>query len=161
MKKTYRVDGDTKNTFNGITLELVIEDEKIGAKVNVLGGSFVITQNGKILVLSSDEWCLTLFDITPEKKEEKPKLKINENLDLFLEVKEIKVSVKCTYLELYEKLKEEWSFIQTINGEKCPFRYNDEMKLLTLENRWNLTGESIQFLTDGSFDRKSEDGRSI
>ena len=44
-KKKYKVMGDTKNTFLNIDLELVIEDDAIGTIINVLGGSFKITQN--------------------------------------------------------------------------------------------------------------------
>ena len=81
-KKKYKVMGDTKNIFLGIELDLVIENEEIGTEVNVLGGTFKITQNGKILVLSEPDWVLTLQDITLVAEKEKPKLVINQNIDI-------------------------------------------------------------------------------
>jgi len=161
MQKKFKVMGDSKNTFMNIEIDLIIEDEKIGAPVNVLGGSFHITQNGAILVLVDKEWCLTLMDITPEAVKEKAKLTINENLEIYFSTKEVKVDIDCTYLELFNTLSTEWVMAGKLVGEPLPFEYNKELKLFTFKNGWGLHDGSMRHLSEGSFARKSEDGRNI
>ena len=161
MKKKYKVQGDTKNTFMNIELDLVLEDDSIGSTCDVLGGTFTITQNGPILVLVEKDWCLTLMDVTPKPKIIKPKLVINETLDLFFEPKEVRVQCKCTYGELFDALKKEWEFVGKLRPESFPFEYDSELKLFTFLNDWGFTEGSFPNMTGGSFSRKNLLGRNI
>ncbi len=161
MKKKFKVMGSSREEFMSIEIDMVIDDESIGASCNVLGGSFTITQNGKILVLADKEWVLTLMDITPVVIKEKPKLVINKNLDIFFKTKEIEVQQKCTYLELFNALKKEWLIAGALSNEPFPLEYDEELKLLTFKNSWGFANDSMLNMTDGSFSRLSEDGRSI
>ena len=163
MKRKFKVMGDSKNTFLNIELDLVIEDDSIGNECNVLGGKFIITQNGKILVLADKDWVLTLMDITPVENKEKPKLIINETLEIYLETKEISVKSKCTYKELYEALKEEWKIIRQLKPEigEIPFMYDDKLTLFTFKDGWGFENGNFSMLGNGSFSRLNEDGRNI
>ena len=163
MQKKFKVMGDSKNTFMNIELDLIIDSEEIGDTVNVLGGSFVITQNGKILVLVDKDWCVTLMDITPVKEEiiEKPKLEINSTLEIYFETKEVAVSIDCTYKELFDALSSEWGMAGELVGESIPFEYNTELKLFTFLNEWGFQEGSLSHMSKGSFSRLSAYGSSI
>ncbi len=161
-KKKYKVMGDTKNTFLDIELDLVIEDETLGTEVNVLGGTFKITQNGNILVLAEPEWVLTLQDITPAPVVVKPKLEVNKTYDIFFGPKEIDVRIECTYEELFYALQQEWKMAGVLAAEVLPFDYTERLKLFTFKNGWGFSKENgIKYIRNGSFTRISEDGRSI
>lgn len=162
LKKRYKVQGDTRNTFIGIELDLVIENDEIGESVEVLGGTFEITQNGKVLVLSSPEWVLTLQDITPSSETEPTKLKINETIDIFFDTKEIDVRVECTYEELFYFLQNEWKMAGALAAEPFPFDYSERLKLFTMNNEWNFSKDNgIKYVRKGSFSRNNKDGRSM
>jgi len=161
MKRKYKVQGDSKNTFMNIEIDLVLEDDSIGASCSVLGGDFTITQNGKILVLVDKDWCLTLFDITPEPEKVVPKLIINETLEIFFETKEIAVKCKATYEELYKALKEEWKLISKIKNEKFPFSYDEKLKLFTFNDSWGFEHNNFSLMSSGSFTRINDRGMSI
>jgi hypothetical protein len=159
--KKYKVQGDTKNSFMDIELDLVLEDDSIGASCKVLGGEFTITQNGPILVLVDKDWCLTLLDITPEPEKAVPKLIINETLEIFTETKEIAVKCKCTYEELYYALKEEWPLLQKalpLIGE-MPFDYSQRLMLFTFRDGWGFENGNYGLLSEGSFERINSEGR--
>ncbi len=163
MKRKFKVQGDSKNTFMDVELNLVIEDDSIGASCDVLGGSFKITQNGKVLVLAEPEWTLTLMDITPEPEKAVPKLIINDTLEIYTETKEIAVKCKCTYEELYYALEDEWKMIEkllpSIGGR--PFDYSERLQLFTFTNDWGFEGGNFSMLSEGSFTRINEQGRHI
>jgi len=160
-KKRYKVMGDTKNTFLDIELDLVLETEEIGSTVNVLGGTFVLTQNGKILVLVEKDWCLTLMDVTPVEEKVSPKLIINDTLEIYLETKEIAVKCKCTYEELFYALQNEWKMISTMTGTAIPFDYTERLKLFTFNNEWGFENGNFSMMQEGSFTRFNSDGRSL
>jgi hypothetical protein len=155
MKKKYKVQGDTKNTFMNIELDLVLETEELGTSVNVLGGTFKITQNGKILVLSDPEWVLTLMDVTPPAVVEKPKLEINKTIDIFFgDEKKIDVQVDCTYEEVFYFLQNEWKQAGALSATILPCDYTERLKLFTFFDHWNFTPSSLKFLKEGSFVRR-------
>lgn len=169
--------GEGKDTFDGIELNLVLEDDSLGAQCNVLGGKFKITQNGKIFVLVEPEWVLTLMDITPEKViewghmiEDPKELRFNEEIDLFFETKELKVSSSerlynkagCTYKALFLALQSEWAMISKVSPEPFPFEYLEEEKIFVFNNEWKFSEfTNITLLREGSFCRKTHDGRFI
>ena len=161
MKKKFKVMGDSKNTFMNIELDMVIDNEEIGEIINVLGGAFTITQNGKILVLADKDWVLTLMDITSPVEIEVEKLEINKNVDMFFETKEVRVQIDCTYVELYEILNAEWKMAGALVGKPSPFEYNTELKLFTFLDEWNFEKGSMPHLRDGSFSRKTFYGTNI
>lgn len=162
MAKRYKVEGDTKNTFLGIELDLVLDDETIGSDVNVLGGSFKITQNGKILVLAEPDWVLTLMDVTPPPPEpEKPKLEVNKTFEIYFGTKEIEVKIDCTYEELYYALEQEWKMAGALSAEKLPCDYSERLKLFTFFRDWNFADGSLKHMKQGSFSRKNMNGRNI
>lgn len=161
MKRKYKVQGDTKNAFMDIELDLVLKDDSIGSPCKVLNGEFTITQNGPILVLVDKDWCLTLLDITPESEKTVPKLVINETLEIFFDTKKIAVKVKCTYEELYYALKKEWKLAEVMMNITLPFEYNTRLKLFTFNNNWGFENGNFSMLSDGSFTRINNDGRSI
>jgi len=158
--RKYKVQGDSKNTFMDIELDLVLKDDSIDSQCNVLGGSFIITQNGPILVLVDKDWCLTLLDITPKPEKVVPKLIINDTLEIFLETKEIAVKCKCTYEELFYALKDEWKMIQVMTGIKIPFDYSEKLQLFTFTDDWGFENGNFSMLSIGSFTRIGKDGRS-
>jgi hypothetical protein len=160
-KKRYKIMCDTKNTFLDIELDLVLDDDTIGTTVNVLGGTFKITQNGKILVLVEPDWCLTLMDVTPVPEVKKPKLVINETLEIFFKTKEIQVKTSCTYEELFYVLQDEWKLAGVLMTESLPFDYSERLKLFTFTNDWRFAEGSLPFMKNGSFSRKNSMGRNI
>lgn len=159
--KKFKVQGDTKNTFMDIELDLVIEDDSIGAPCNVLGGEFIISQNGKILVLTNPDWVLTLMDITPEPEIEKPKLEINKTVEIFFETKEIQVKTDCSYEELFYFLQNEWKMAGALMSIPLPCDYTERFKLFTFFDEWNFMEGSLKHLSGGSYSRKTKDGRNI
>ena len=161
MKRKFKVQGDSKNTFMDIELDLVLENDDIGAPCNVLGGSFIITQNGPILVLVDKDWCLTLQDITPIPEKVVPKLIINETLEIFLKPKEISVKCKCTYEELFYALKDEWKMLEVMTGIPIPFDYSERLQLFTFKESWGFKDNNFDNVSGGSFSRINEQGRSI
>jgi len=160
MRK-YKIINSTKLEFEGIEIPLELNNSEVGFVINILGTPFTITQNGSILVLVSERWCLTLQDITPTVKPDIPKLIINDTLEIYLETKEVEVKCKATYKELYVILLKEWNFINTLNDEQFPCEYNEEIKLLTFLNDWKLTKESVLNMNDGSYSCKNKAGRYI
>jgi len=161
-KRKFIVMGDTKNAFLNIEFDLVLDDDDLGTEVNVLGGTFKITQNGKILVLANPDWVLTLQDVTPEPEVEAPKLIINQTFDIFFETKEIDVRTQCTYSELYKSLENEWEGVKSLTSIAFPFKYSSDLKLFSMMDGWNFSKEhGVKNLKDGSFSRYSEDGRCI
>ncbi len=163
MKKKFKVMGDSKNTFLNVELDLVIDNEEVGADCAVLGGEFKITQNGQILSLANKDWTLTLMDITPEPELAVPKLIINETLEIYTETKEVAVKCKCTYEELYYALAAEWkALIKLLPGVgPIPFDYSERLKLFTFDNGWGFENGNFSLLTGGSFSRKDINGRNI
>ena len=159
MKK-YIIKGSSRPEFLDIELPLNIDDT-IGSKCNVLGSEFTVTQNGKILVLVNDIWCLTLMDITPEPVVEKPKLEVNKTLEIYFKTKEIEIKTDCTYKELFEAIANEWELIEGLVSEPLPLEYNEDLKLLVFRNEWNITKGSLKHLTNGSYTRYNKAGRSI
>jgi hypothetical protein len=160
MKRKFKVISSSIHHFENIEFNFVIEDDSIGAKCNVLGGSFIIIQNGRIIGLTNKEWILMLLDVTPEVIPEKPKLVINENVEIFIDDKEIHISEKCTYKELYNFLEVEWQYLNFIPGVSVafPLELRGDTDLL-LKNHWNIIG--FENISEGSFERQSFDGRSI
>jgi len=59
----YTIVDSTKKEFEGISFTFEPECDIIGSVVNVLGSDFTITQNGKIFVLASKDWNLTLLEL--------------------------------------------------------------------------------------------------
>ena len=159
MKK-YAIKSSSLPGFLDIELPLEI-DETIGGKCNVLGSEFTITQNGKILVLVNEKWCLTLMDITPEPVVEKPKLEVNKTLEIYFKTKEIEIKTDCTYKELFETIENEWNLIEGLVSEPLPLEYNEDLKLLIFRNEWNITDGSLKYLKSGSYTRYNKAGRSI
>jgi len=153
--------GSGKEFMEGIEFNYDISDDSIGREVNCLGGTFNITQNGKFLSLANPDWCLTLMRLEDKEPEDDDDLKINENFDIFLEDKEVEVRKKATYKELYDALKKEWEFIEKMTGDKIPFEYDEGYKLFTFLDGWKFKDGSLKNMSDGSFSRKSEDGRNI
>ena len=152
--------GSSRAEFMGIEINLVLDNDNIGEEVNVLGGTFKITQNGPILVLTNSDWCLTLQDITPNETKVES-LVINKNLEIFFETKEILVGLKCTYKELFKVLKSEWKLAGKLMNISLPFDYDDELKLFTFNNEWNFAPGSLQLMTSGSYSRINASGRNI
>ena len=159
--KKYKVMGDTKGTFLSVEFDLVLEDDTIGHDCNVLGGTFTITQNGKILVLTNPDWCLTLMDITPAPKVVVPSLAINTTLDIYFETKEIAVRCRATYKELYEFLKNEWVMAGALSASPFPLEYDEDLKLLTFKDEWGFEEGSFKFMKEGSYSRLNVAGRNI
>jgi hypothetical protein len=151
--------GEGKEVFNGVVFDYVIEPT-VGQEVSCLGGTFRITQVGKILVLVSDTWVLTLEDISVPKEPEKPKLVINDTLDVYLESKEIVVRTQCTYVELYNFLVIEWETINKLLEQPLVFPLElQEHNSLLLKDSWELLG--FEKMTEGSYTRQNAAGRSI
>ncbi len=63
IMSTHRIIDSTKKEFEGIEFTFEPECVTIGTTVNVLGSDFKITQNGKIYVLVSKDWNLTLLEL--------------------------------------------------------------------------------------------------
>jgi len=159
--KKYKVMGDTKNVFLDIEISLVIEDEAIGSTVNVLGGTFKITQNGPILVLAEPEWVLTLQDITPAPIIEKPKLIINDTVEIFFGNKTIEVKIDTTYEELFYFLQNEWKLIKNVlTDTELPFDYSERLQLFTFKNDWGFVEGSFRHMSGGSFAQLNAAGRN-
>ncbi len=161
-KKKYKVMGDTKDNFLGIEFDLVIENDDIGNVINVLGGTFTITQNGQILVLSEPKWVLTLQDITPVPVLEKPKLVINETVEIFFGDKTIEVKIDTTYEELFYFLQKEWKLIKNVLTDTIlPFDYSERLQLFTFKNDWGFKlGKTFSHMSGGSFAQLNAAGRN-
>ena len=156
-----RVMSDSQGQFDGVELDYVVEDTNIGTKVSFLNEEFTIQQNGKILVLGNPDRVLTLMDVTPEPVLEKPKLVVNETLDVYFGTKEVRVGVECTYKELYDTLRDEWKSIEKIVAEAFPFEYDDRIKSFTFLRGWGFKDGSLEYMREGCFSRKDETGRNI
>ena len=63
IMSTHKIVSSTKKEFENIEFTFEPECVTIGTVVNVLGSDFKITQNGKIFVLVSKEWNLTLLEL--------------------------------------------------------------------------------------------------
>ena len=161
MKKKFKVVSDTSGRFNSIELDYVLDNEEIGRPLKLFGEDFRLTQNGPILVLVNEECCITLQDITPVPEKVVPKLIINETLEVFLETKEIAVKTKCTYRELYEALQDEWKLLGRVISNPIPFEYDNALQLFTFLNGWSFEHRDFSMLSEGSYARKSVDGRSM
>lgn len=161
MKKRFKVASDTSGRFNGVELDYVLTDEGVGSDMKLFGESFTLTQNGSILVLVSSDCCITLQDITPVEEITKPKLIINDTLDIFTATNEVAVKCECTYAELFEELEKEWKFISELTSSPLPFSYNAELALFTFHDSWGFENGDFSKLSDGSFERKSADGKSL
>ena len=177
MKK-YKVIGSSDPAFMNIEMNFVFDDISMGKTCEVFNNTFTITQTGKIIVLSSEKWVLTLLDITPEVLEDKwnktitnPKdLRINHEIDIFVEKKLIKINTtdrlthtnRTTYECLYKFLKNEWKYIHSMTGVSFPFEYDHALKLFTMRDEWNFdSGNSFKHMTEGSYSRYAADGRCI
>ena len=157
----YRVMSDTMNQFNDIEVDYVIDDFTIGRNLIFLGEDYVLKQNGKILVLGNKNRVITIMDVTPEAVEEKKKLIINDNFEIFFETKEVEVKIDCTYEELFDSLNMEWGMIKELVGISFPFEYNTELKLFTFNDEWDFSTNSFSHMKDGSFSRKTAYGNNI
>jgi len=160
MKK-YKIISSTKKEFEGVELPLDSSEYSVASNVNMFGSTFVVTQNGNIIVLTSEDWCITLQNITPKSVVEEPKLIVNDTLEIYLETKEIEVKCKATFKDLYNMLLKEWNFINTLDNEPFPCEYDKRLKLLTFNNDWKLTDASILNMLDGSYSCKNKAGRYV
>jgi len=160
MKK-YKIISSTKQEFEGIEIPLDDKGYSVASNVSMFGNTFVVAQNGSIVVLTSKDWCITLQDITPVPVVEGPKLIVNDTLEIYLETKEIEVKCKATYRELYDVLIKEWGFINTLDSEPFPCEYDKGLKLLIFNNDWKLTDASVLNMLDGSYSCKNKDGRYV
>jgi len=157
--KSFQVVGSSKPEFLNITISWNIEDDAIGNIVNVLGGTFEIVQNGKIIGLASKEWNMTMLDVTPVIEPEEPKLKINSTIEVYFDDKVIEVKVKCTYKELYDFLEEEWKSVAKLpDTPQFPLEMRGSGDML-LKDSWDIKG--FELITEGSFERQNNQGRSI
>lgn len=176
MKK-YKVVGSSRPEFMNIEMSLVFDDISIGKQCEVFGTRFTITQPGKILVLSNEDWVLTLQELEAPKPitwtttiDNHRDLRVNFEIDLFFDRKAIRlnrterlsdkngVTVRCVYLWL----RNEWKYIGPTINKPFPFRWDEENLLMSLLDEWNFDGlETISLLREGSFSRYSADGRCI
>ena len=78
--------GEGKEFMTGIEFDFVIEDDSIGTNANCLGGTFVISQNGKIMVLSSKDWVLTIMEKGVPKEEKVRTFEVNKDYEIFFEI---------------------------------------------------------------------------
>ena len=161
MKKRFKVASDTSGRFSGVELDYVLDDDSIGRTLKLFGEDYRLTQNGPILVLVNEDCCMTLQDITPEVVEEPKKLVINDTLEIYLRTKEVAVKAKCTYQELYEVLQDEWKLLGRVISDPMPFEYDNALQLFTFLNGWSFEHGDFSMLSEGSYARKSADGRNI
>ena len=176
MKK-YRVVGSSKPEFMNIEMNIVFDDVTIGKPCEVFGHQFVITQNGKVIILSSETWVMSLLEIEIPKKAEwqykltnHKDLRINHEVDIFVEKKVIKLSETerlrgdngVTFLCLFNFLRCEWKYIERLSGVAFPFDYDQEYDLFIMRDEWNFDSLStIKLLREGSFSRYNSSGRCI
>jgi len=164
MKKKFKVVGDSKNSFNGIELDIVAPDVKVGATFHLLGSVFTVTQIGKILNLVEDgahgidTWVLSIMDVTPEVVKEDEPLTVNKDFDIYFETKEIQVRKDCTYEQLFYALHKEWKLINKIPdngfGGPLPFDYSERKRLFIFLDGWNFDKEfGFKCLHGGSYMR--------
>jgi len=174
----YKVVSSSKPEFNNIELFFVFDDPQPGKVVEVFGHRFTITQTGKLTVLSSESWVLTLQEITPP--EDTPygrgpiinwrDLRINFEVDVFPSTKKIRLQetdrltlehgVIMQALALF--LIHNWGQIESAYGIPCPVEWNADYNVMYLRDNWNLDGlSSVQLTRSGSFTRYNEDGRVI
>ena len=178
MKK-YKIVSSTDRQYENIELPLVIETE-IGKECVVLGTSYTITQaGGGIIILSNKDCVLTLQEIIEIPKEPKvtliddPKyLRINKEVDLFFETKEIRLNVDngyltneygLTYDSLYKFLMKEWKTIAKLFPENkaLPMEHEPNTNNYCLINGWNWFANYNLLLKDGCWSRKDMSGRHI
>jgi len=173
----YKVVSSTKKEFSNIELYLTFEDPQPGQGCEVFGHKFTITQTGKLTVLSSDNWVLTLQLLEePRAKEwgdlitDPDDLRFNFEVDVFLEKKTVRVQetdrltmdggVSMKALALF--LINNWRHIQAATDVLCPFEWHDDDNLLYMFDSWNLDGlESVMLTRNGSFTRYNESGRCV
>ena len=175
MKK-YRVIGSSDPAFMNIEMNIVFDDISMGKTCEVFGTLFTITQTGKVVVLSSPTWVLSL-QLIPVKNEEKswghrisdPKeLRVNHEVDVFLGNKTIRLTITdrlqdagITFECLFKFLRNEWKYIEQLSGVAFPFEYDKELKLFTMRDEWNFEEGSERLVFDGSFSRWDAEGRCI
>lgn len=153
--------GNGKEFMNGIEFDYIIDDMSIGAKANLFGETFTVTQNGQIIVLVNNDWALTIMEMLEEKREVKETLEINKNIDIFFETKEIEVRKNCTYKDIFDVLSKEWNVAKAIMPEAFPLEYDDKLKLLNLRNGWSFSDGSLSHIREGSFSMIDKNGRHV
>ncbi len=178
--KTYKIMSSTNPMFpEGMELPLPIEDIKIGDEVQFLTDLCVCTQDKGAIMLnrakdrSNDKdfgAVYTLMEVEKEEVSPYPRkvtvdrledLRINKEVDLFFETKEIMISPTdrvtrahgITYEALYEFLKQEWTMAGKVSGDEFPLELEEHNNLI-LWNEWKFAKGTVFFLKEGSFNRK-------
>lgn len=183
MKK-YKLVSSTNSMFpEGMEVPLEIDNVKIGDEVQFMMDKCVCTQDKGAIMLNrikdpdndSDFGAVyTLMEVPEENKEpEYPvkvtvkninDLRINEEVDIFFETKEIMISPTdritrahgVTVEAIYEFLKLEWKNINRLKGyedNKFPLEMEENVNLV-LWDEWNFSTKSDEFLKEGSWNRK-------
>lgn len=175
MKK-YKVVGSSKTEFMGIEMDIMFDDVSIGKQCEVFGTQFTITQPGKILVLSHKDWVLTLQELPPEEIvipphtiKDSAELRINYEVDVFLEPKHIRLTPTdrltdegVTFECLYKFLLAEWKYIFNLTGVMFPFGYDIDTQVMLFKDSWNYDSiESFVYMREGSYTRLDANGRII
>lgn len=175
MKK-YKIASSTKPEFVDIEMPIDIQDDSLGAKLFLFGTEFGITQNGIILVLVEKDWVITLQELDVPMTGKIDELIIdgsllqpNAEFEIFFETKEIQLKETknlskegVTYKALFGALQREWSMAKQVFDVAFPFEYDEELKLLTMNDEWNfMKGETFSFMKEGSYSRKNASGRNI
>jgi len=176
VPEKFKVVTSTKPEFTGIEMHLVMDDPKPGDGCEVFNQQFVITQTGKLTVLSSEKWVMTLEKLDDPKPEFEGRitnwkdLRINFEVDLFLDRKHIRLSETdrlnkdngVTYKALAEFLIREWPRVRSVSGVPCPVSWDDANRIMYLYDNWNFEDlASISLARCGSFTRYNESGRII
>jgi hypothetical protein len=159
--------GEGKEFMNGIEFDYVIDNEELGTEVKCMGGDFVISQNGKILVLTNPDWVLTIMKQPEPEEENVETFDVNKDWDMFFEDKTFKIHdtpltrKRITYEDFFEAVREEWKNVEKLRTDPFPMKYDYGFKSLVFTHGWGWASDDFKYLIEGSWGREDKDGRSI
>jgi hypothetical protein len=172
----YKIISTTEKQFNGVIMP-IDDSVKQGDDINVLGMILNVTQCGGGIITLANKTTAIVFQ-RQEEQESKPecvkdpsKLKINREVDLFFETKEIRLNIRnnltedlgLTYDCLYRFLLKEWETISKAFPEYAPLPMEHEPNTnnYCLINGWNWFKDYTLLLKEGCWSRKNIQGRHI
>lgn len=179
MKK-YEIMSSTNNMFPvGMEVPIDLDGLVIGDKVQFLTDMCTVTQDKNIIMINRDRdpeipgdfgavYTLRVIEdkiVNPYPRKVSADriddLRINKEIDLFMETKEIMISPTdritrahgVTIEALFEFLKREWALVNTVSNVKFPLEM-EENNNLVLWDGWHFAKGSAMFLIEGSWNCK-------
>jgi len=154
------------------------EDMKVGDVIKIFGIEFTVRQAGTIVTLTNKECAMTLQQNKPIPEpaptviNQSKFLRINQEVDLFFDTKEIRLNADrgyltkehgLTYDALYRFLMKEWRTIASAFPEHSalPMEHEPDTNNYCLINGWNWFADYNLLLKDGCWSRKDVTGRHV